>query len=244
MMNRSPDKYWWQKLAQQRLMQSTGGRLLVLGSSKHGLVDTQDIARAAGAVNTIVDVGANIGQSAVRFRAAFPKARIICLEPVSGTFTELARRTAHLNVDCFNIALGSENTRSTIYLTSHTFSTTNSLVRSTVQEMTGTEEVEVQTLDFFVDQQKIDRIDILKIDVEGFDLEVLQGAVKTLASGRVRFVIVEVGFHPGDDRHPLFDDAREMLMEHGFRVFGLYQQTLEWTGEPSVRFANAVFCRP
>jgi FkbM family methyltransferase len=243
-MKRAPDKYWWQKLAQERLMQVSGGRILVLGDPKHGLVDTYDIARAAGNVNTIVDVGANIGQSAIRFRAAFPKARIVCLEPVSGTFAELKRRTAQLDVDYFNIALGSENTRSTIYLTSHAFSTTNSLVRSTVEAMAGTEEVVVETLDFFVDQQKISEIDILKIDVEGFDLEVLKGAVQTLTAGKIRFVIMEVGFHPGDNRHPLFDDARGMLMDYGFRVFGLYQQTLEWTGEPAVRFANAVFCRP
>jgi hypothetical protein len=123
------------------------------------------------------------------------------------------------------------------------FSETNSLVRPPENELLGSEQVKVITLDQFVRENNIDRIGLLKIDAEGFDLEVIAGAVGTLASGAVRFVLVEVGFHPGDDRHPLFDKTRDVLAPYGFRVFGIYNQSLEWTGEPSLRFANALFSR-
>jgi Methyltransferase FkbM domain len=90
--------------------------------------------------------------------------------------------------------------------------------------------------------RSLDSIGLLKIDAEGFDLEVIKGARETLSSRRVRFVMVEVGFHPGDDRHPLFDEVRNTLMEHGFYVFGIYNQSMEQSGEPRVRFANVLFC--
>lgn len=238
-VTRSP--YWWKKSVQHQLMRLTGDRLLPFEDPRHGMVDTNDLSRAGGEINTIVDVGAHTGQSAIRFRVAFPDARIISVEPIRSTFAELQRRTADLNVECFRLALGPANGMATMYLTP--VSNTNSLVRPTDEECQGTEEVEVQTFDDFAAAIDIDTIDLLKIDAEGFDLEVLHGAHATLAARRVRFVLIEVGFHPGDDRHPLFDDVRATLMEHGFRVFGIYAQTLEWTGEPAMRFANALFCR-
>src|SRR5262245_20899324 len=90
----------------------------VFGHSKHGISDTEDIARIVPKVKTILDVGANTGQSAIRFRAAFPRARIISFEPVSETFKELQRRTAGLDIDCHRLALGRANGRATMYLTS------------------------------------------------------------------------------------------------------------------------------
>lgn len=235
------DPYWWRKAAQHKLMRSTNDRLLPFEQARHGMLDTNDISRTGIRVQTIVDVGAHTGQSAIRFRVAFPKARIISIEPIRATFEELQRRTASMNVECNNIAFGRTAAVATMYLTPG--STTSSLLMPTEEECLGTEEVQVQTLDRFVSHNGIDTIDLLKIDAEGFDLEVLHGAQATLEAGRVRFVIVEVGFHPGDDRHPLFDDVRSLLGQYNFKVFGIYGQSLEWTGEPAMRFANAVFCR-
>lgn len=235
------DMYWWKKAIQQRLAGVSGGRVMIFETPKHGVVDTDDMARAVGPIGTILDVGANTGQSAIRFRAAFPAARIVSVEPASASFAELLRRTSGLSVECHRIALGPERATATMYITP--FSETNSLVKPSDDELLGSEEVQVETLDDFVRANNLDRIDLLKIDAEGFDLEVLRGASATLESKSIRFVMIEVGFQPGDDRHPLFDTTRNMLKPHGFRLFGIYGQTLEWTGEPAVRFANAIFCR-
>jgi len=81
----------------------------------------------------------------------------------------------------------------------------------------------------------------LKVN-EGFDLEVLKGADSLLSSKCVPFVLVEVGFHPGDSRHVLFDEIRDFLMGKSYAVFGIYDQTLEWSGENRLRFANVCFC--
>ncbi|BGE86036.1 MULTISPECIES: FkbM family methyltransferase [Methylosinus] len=216
-------------------------KLFLFQTPRHGVDDLADIASFGDEPGTILDVGANIGQSALRFRLAFPKARIISLEPVSGTFSELQRRTADLDVDCRRLALGPEAGRATIYLTE--LSVTNSLKRPAAEELRGAEEIEVETLDGFVVRNGLEAIDLLKIDAEGFDLDVIRSGARTLAAGRVRFILVEVGFNPGDPRHPLFDDMRAELTPHGFRLLGFYEQNLEWSGEPRLRYANALFCR-
>lgn len=59
---------------------------------------------------------------------------------------------------------------------------------------TGTVSVEVSTVDDFCAAHGISRIDLLKIDTQGFDLEVLKGAAGALSSGVVRHVLVELNF--------------------------------------------------
>jgi FkbM family methyltransferase len=237
----SRDLYWVKKAAQERLLRLGRGRLIVFEKAKHGVVDTADLSHSGYEIRTIVDVGANTGQSAIRFRAAFPAARIVSVEPIGETFQELVRRTEGLNVECHRIALGSRRGQATMYLTP--FSTTSSLVRPPQDELRGEEKVDVVTLDEFLRDNGISQVDLLKVDAEGYDLEVLRGAAKTLEERRVRFVMAEVGFHPGDDRHPLFDEVRDELMKYGLSVFGIYEQGMEWDGVNKLRFANAVFCR-
>lgn len=204
----------------------------------HAREDWYDIRKSGCRIENIFDVGANIGQSAHKFRDAFPKANIYCFEPVRDLFQELHQSlTGDGHVQCFQVALGSVPGIGKIYLTDH--STTSSLIEPEISR--GVEEVQIDTIDSFCAAHGTERIDLLKVDAEGFDLEVLKGAASLLSSARVAFVLVEVGFHPGDTRHVLFDHVREFLMPHGFHVYGFYDQNLEWSGESRLRFANVCF---
>jgi FkbM family methyltransferase len=217
-------------------------RLQLVGGSFHGHRDCTDIERSGCRVSVVFDVGANVGQSADKFGAAFPNAHIHSFEPASGTFLTLTRHvTGRANVSCHHLALGSSDGRTTLYLTgaSDVNSVTNSLMRP--PNSVGEETVELRTIDSFASEHGIPRIDLLKIDAEGADLEVLVGARTMLASQKVAFVLTEVGFHPGDARHVLFDDVRSYLLPLGFSVFGIYDQQPEWSGEQRLRFANVCF---
>jgi hypothetical protein len=81
------------------------------------------------------------------------------------------------------------------------------------------------------------------IDVEGFDLDVLKGSRECLSCGKVPFILVEVGFHPGDDRVSFFDDVRSFLLNYGYGVYGVYDQQLEWSGVRRLHYANVCFHR-
>ena len=209
------------------------------GTRVHGREDCADIAGCGAPITTILDVGANVGQSARKFREAFPESTIHCFEPVSHVFDELvANLSQDHRVTCHRTALGSAAGIATIYLTPH--STASSMIAS--DESTGSETVTVITLDGFAERESITDVDLLKIDAEGFDLEVLRGAERVLASERIKFILVEVGFSPGDHRHVLFDDVRSFLSLFGFKLLGIYDQQVEWSGPRFLRYANVCFC--
>ena len=225
----------------KRLLKLSAESLLkvkIYSTHPHGRDDCHDLQKSSAAFETILDVGANDGGSALKFRAAFPDAVIHSFEPVSNTFDSLVRNVrGQAKTYCHRLALGRISGEAEIYLTQH--STTSSLVRP--EDARGSEIVQVSTVDQFAHEHSLERIDLLKIDTEGFDLDVLEGATDMLSSGRVKFALVEIGFHRADGRHVLFDDVRDFLAARDFGVFGIYDQQLEWSGENRLRYANACF---
>jgi FkbM family methyltransferase len=212
---------------------------LTVSRPQHGLRDCADIAASGCSIATIFDIGANVGQTASHFREWFPKATLHCFEPVTSTFEILSRNVAKdSRIICHNIALSDAPGEATIYITDN--STTCSL--ETPEHYKRAEIVKLSTIDKVAAKASVDRIDLLKIDAEGHDLMVLKGAAGLLSTGRIPFVLAEVGFTPGDNRHVLFDDVRGLLAPYGHRLYGFYGQTLEWSGESRLRYANALFC--
>lgn len=225
------------KKAVKRLLDKTLG-IRIYSTRPHGRDDCHDLAASGVAFMTILDVGANDGASALKFHEAFPEATIHSFEPGAAAFSALTAACAKFpNIRTHKLALGSSSGEATLYLTAH--STMSSLIRP--DSTTGEEHVIVTTLDAFTTEHGMTSVDLLKIDAEGYDLEVLRGASRLLDRGGVKFVLAEVGFHPDDERHVLFDDVRAYLMPLGFRVYGFYDQQLEWSGENRLRYANACF---
>lgn len=211
----------------------------VYSTRPHGRDDCHDLQSSGVAIETILDVGANDGGSALKFHEAFPRAVIHSFEPVSSTFEALCETVAGIpQVRCHRLALGRAAGTASIFLTGR--STTNSLVPP--EDPKGEEEVEVTSVEKFASDHDIAVIDLLKIDTEGYDLEVIRGAVELLDRAAIRFILAEVGFHPGDGRHVLFDDIRDYLAQRDYRVYGFYDQQLEWSGENRLQYANVCFC--
>ncbi len=197
-----------------------------------------DILRSGVNVRVIIDAGANVGQSVLKFRSAFPYADIYSFEPVHSVFTRLSANTAGLDrIHLFQLALGATAGTASIHLRAH--DTTHTLLA--VDDALAEETIVVETIDRICRSYHLPSIDLLKIDVEGFDLEVLKGAEGMLRSEAVRLILVECGFTPGDARHVLFDAIRDYLHPFGYRLFGIYDQQPEWSGEHRIRFANVCF---
>ncbi|MDO8209998.1 FkbM family methyltransferase [Conexibacter sp. CPCC 206217] len=190
----------------------------------------------------VFDVGANVGQSAAVFAEAFPQSEIHCFEPVSSVFAELATRFADTpRVHCTQCALGATSGPASISLsggsTMHSLTTTQR-----AGGVAGTEQVEVRTLDELCGERAIAHIDLLKIDTEGFDLEVLRGAAGLLAAQQIDVVGVEAGMNPENATHVPFETLKRHLEEHGYRLFAIYEQKEEWpTAEPHLRRTNPLF---
>ncbi|MBS0561293.1 MAG: FkbM family methyltransferase [Proteobacteria bacterium] len=92
--------------------------------------------------------------------------------------------------------------------------------RNTLGEM-GTLEfsmtVPCQTLDNIIAIRGIERIDVLKLDIEGSELDALRGAAKSFAAGKIRSVLFEFGIHQVDSRQ-FFRDFWEFFQPYGFAL--------------------------
>lgn len=138
----------------------------------------------------IFDIGANIGTFSTWFATTFPEGRIYSFEPQPQVFNMLCGNMAinnYSNVRAFPYGLSDIEGKITInepdYMISNDFGTF-SLIDKKLPTTENLFTVELKTLDWFVDFYHIGMIDLLKIDVEGMDLQVLHGGVNTLKKNR------------------------------------------------------------
>jgi FkbM family methyltransferase len=147
----------------------------------------------------IIDAGANIGQFSNLITSRCPNTalEIHCFEPGQDAFEQLqARFSNDTRLQLNNVALGAEPGAATLYSDTPA-SGLSSLTRRDLshhgRHMELSESVQVQTLDDYCAERGIDHIDLLKIDVEGHELDVLRGAQRMLDEQRVDAVSFEFG---------------------------------------------------
>ncbi|QGZ56764.1 FkbM family methyltransferase [Paraburkholderia acidiphila] len=133
----------------------------------------------------VIDVGANIGFTAIALSNFCPDGRVAAVEPVPRTFSLLEQnvKAAHAtNVSCHNFALGA--TAGELLMQGNPDFLAGSFVADKFSIKDGNhfaERVPVHTLDDVLDQTGLTRLDAMKIDVEGFELDVFAGAQRTFA---------------------------------------------------------------
>ncbi len=187
-------------------------------------VDT-DLRRftAYDPLTCIFDVGGNFGQTALRFAEEFPDASILTFEPVPDSFRRLREAVGdHPRIKAFNLALSDAPGTVAMSLTASAGSNSLQSSAATLETINVT----VDTIDAVVAENNIGTIDLLKIDVEGFELQVLQGAAKTLRQSKIRYVYAECVL-PKDTiaPHTSFFDLHEWLSGHGFSFVSYYAES-------------------
>lgn len=160
-----------------------------LGTLQSTIIDFSEEVVTPGVLGirpVVVDVGANIGQFTNATKLFFPNARVLAFEPDPEVFRDLARNTRVLsNVELVNAGLGDSNCSLMFYR--HHLSVKSSFVAP--QSGNGRfSELPVWRLDDLVDAELV--IDLLKIDVEGFERAVLEGAWSVVS--RSRYLLVEI----------------------------------------------------
>lgn len=188
----------------------------------------------------VFDVGANTGQTVQKWNKFFPKAEYYCFEPVGSTMITLKKNTAKFkNIHYYQCALGAGRKQAEIVLCED--SSLNSFVDIVKEIGERTEIVQITTLDEICHSEAINYIDVLKIDTEGFDIEVLKGATSMLKANHIKFIQVEAGMNPYNKLHVPLQQFVNFLLPYGYVLFGIYEQHLEWTGEKRLSFSNPAF---
>jgi FkbM family methyltransferase len=132
----------------------------------------------------VLDVGANIGMTALAFSQICPRGQIVAIEPIPRTFRYLQRNVTEAgarNLKIFNFAVGS--TEGTVLMQGHPSNFACSFVADNYtipDDNHFSYEVPVKRLDDTFSELSLDRLDFLKVDVEGFELEVFAGAREIL----------------------------------------------------------------
>lgn len=133
----------------------------------------------------IIDAGANVGYFSLGMKRIFPKAEIHCFEPISLTFEALSKNLEGCeNISLNQVALGAND--GNVYMNSDEGQPSLSNISSNKDG----EKVKVAKLDQY-SQRKFPgrKIDLLKIDVEGYELKVIEGAIKTI--GNCKYIHME-----------------------------------------------------
>lgn len=196
----------------------------------------------------IFDVGANVGQTCVSMRADFPKAVIHAFEPSPRTFEKLHDAAGSLpGVKLWNFAMGAAEAE--IPFLENSNPDMSSFLPPGRQGWGKIERetmVPVNTVDCFCAAHGIERIDILKSDTQGYDLEVFKGAVRMMREKRIGMLFFEVIFSEMYEKLPKAHEILAFLEQHDFLLVGFYHFAYQ---ENRVGWGDALFvhrslCQP
>lgn len=184
---------------------------------------------------TVVDIGANRGQFALVARHCFPEAKIIAFEPLAGPANKFCSVFAgDSKVILYRVAVGPTVGEATIHLSGRDDS--SSLLQITEAQNTifpGTAEVstaliQVGPLDSFISVDEIISPSLLKLDVQGFELQALEGCVTQLS--RFSWVYAECSFIELYAGQALAGEIVSWLRERGFDLAGVYNMSYDRIG--------------
>lgn len=179
-------------------------------------------------IDLLFDVGANVGQYGKLTRAIGYQGEIYSFEPLKEAFAKLSNEARndskwHLT----NCGLGSKQEELTINIASNSASSSILPMNQSHLEAAPTiayvnkEKIRVNTLDSFIKEKNIDlnRNIFLKIDTQGFEMEVLRGAENSLKN--IKGVQLEMSLFTMYDGEALYDEMIAYLKERGFQLFSL-----------------------
>lgn len=140
----------------------------------------------------VIDIGANLGYYALmESRLVGPEGKVYAIEPVEKNHEVLCKNVQinkYRNVETFNLAIGDENSNREILLSVNSNHATmmdmgqaSGYYKSRMERIGGdTINVPTVTLDRFVEENNIDRVDFIRMDVEGFEIEIVKGMQRTI----------------------------------------------------------------
>lgn len=200
-------------------------------------------------IGTILDIGANIGQSSQYYRRIFPDAQIYSFEPLPGVFAELDTwaQTQNGKVRAINVAVGDHN--GVMTMKEHVdFSPSSSFLERTSHstelfpQTSSQKEVQVTMvrLDVIAENLEINQGVLVKMDVQGYEDRVIEGG-KSVISQAVA-CIMEVSLQPLYEDQPTFKELCLLMDDLGFEYAGNIQQIYDGFGR--VIYLDALFTKP
>ncbi|MBS0628577.1 MAG: FkbM family methyltransferase [Verrucomicrobia bacterium] len=189
----------------------------------------------------IVEAGTYDGQDTVELSKLLPEAQIYTFEPVPELFNKSAKRLESFNnIKIYNHALSDKTGKGTMYLSeqkgaagivsmsSSLLAPKEHLIYSPDTLFKNTIEVSTTTIDNWAEENNISTIDVLKLDIQGNELNVLMASPKILST--VKAVLIEVEFVEAYEGQYLFEEIKLWMEEWGFELDTLFN-ACGWFGD-------------
>jgi len=167
---------------------------------------------------TIVDIGAHYGYFSIFASNNTDKgSKIIAIEPNKSNFDNLEKNIRDCkisNIRSYNYAIGGIGGLTKLYQGQ---STNHSIVEdySLLKHNRGYEEIEVKTLEEFIIENNLDKIDFLKMDCEGAEYSILENTPDYIYD---RIVTISMEFHDLKDNNYTGENLGKLLMKFGFKI--------------------------
>jgi FkbM family methyltransferase len=182
---------------------------------------------------TVIDVGANVGQFAVASAKIFPDVTVHSFEPLPDCVRKLEQNLKRLSrTHVYPIALGDEKGEVTMNVNSHSHSSSILALGDRHRkafphaQQVATIKVRLSTLDDELGSAPLDGPVLLKLDVQGYESQVLKGAASLL--NRVDHVLLEASFRPMYEGEKTFIEIVQIMDERGFE----FLRPVGWLDDP------------
>lgn len=194
------------------------------------------------------DIGANRGQTIRLLQSCYKRPTIHAFEPASATFTALMAESFSERVHRHHLAMGAEP--GVAEFRNYQHAELSSLLPMNLdrrenifaqEEVVSVEQVQVSTLSQFCQTHRIDQIDLLKIDTQGYELPVLQGGSALFQQKQIKAVLLELNFtglYVGQS-DPL--DVMRFLRDNQLQLVDFYEK--ERIDGQEIRWTTALFVR-
>ena len=207
------------KLSINKLLGKVGLRIISSSWGPRGFLNTlYRVKRQGIKPNQIIDIGASDGRWTRDCLKVFQDAKYFLVEPLEENrvfLQELQRE--YSQVKAWTGALGAKSAK--LILNVHADQSSFLKSEYSRNSTSGTRLVEVQTLDTFLERGTIEAPDMIKADVQGYEMEVLKGAEKCLQSAEL--LLLELLYRRLYENCPLAHEVISYAGSKGFRIFDI-----------------------
>ncbi len=175
-----------------------------------------------------VDGGAHDGQVARQFLGRFPGLEVYAFEPNADLFPQLEANLADAPGERHQLALSSKTQTLKMFINDSPM-TSSVLPRNgncelyfdAATRVKEVRELQATSLDDWFDRSNLKGVDVIKLDLQGYELEALRGAERILRQG-VACVYIEVNFVPFYEGSATFGEIDSFMRSRGYKLFNLY----------------------
>ena len=192
----------------------------------------------------IIDIGANTGQTIDRFERIFSDCEIYSIEPSLNAFSELSKNYKNKkNVTLFNFAIGEKKKNRIFYdYDDNVLSSFHKLnKKNSLNKIFKKNKVKVLSLDNFCKQNKIAKIDILKIDTQANEINILRSGTKSLKNQIFDLIELEITLGDYYNNFTNFFSLEEFLIKNNYRLLAL-DRRLNFFNDKRM-YCNAIYIK-